>query len=113
VAAVVGREDLKGVPGVEPERHQVDPARGLVGGEHRIAGVAPRAGRQRAAVGGIIGSGWLWPLVLGASVACAALSWFLIERPALRLKPKADALIADLRQRIGRRGVPAGSAVPS
>lgn len=44
--------------------------------------------------GGIVGSLWLWPLVIAGALTCAALSWFLVERPALRLKPKADALIA-------------------
>jgi len=63
--------------------------------------------------GGIVGSAWLWPIVFIVPVTCAALSWFLVERPALRLKPKADALIAGLRRKLERRLVPARSAVPS
>jgi peptidoglycan/LPS O-acetylase OafA/YrhL len=54
--------------------------------------------------GSVVGSTWLWPVVFIVPIVCATLSWFLVERPALRLKPKADALIAALR-RPDRRGL--------
>lgn len=39
-------------------------------------------------------SAWLWPAVYGAGLAMATLSWFAIERPALKLKmrPSSPAL---------------------
>ena len=40
---------------------------------------------------------WLWLVVLIGSVLTAAGSWFLVERPALRLKKKPPRFIAALR----------------
>jgi peptidoglycan/LPS O-acetylase OafA/YrhL len=62
--------------------------------------------------GGFVGTGWLWPVVLGVPVATASASWFLVERPALRLKPAADALIARLRFRAWGRS-PAQAEAPA
>ncbi len=57
---------------------------------------------------GIVGRWWLWPVVYGAGLGIAALSWFLIERPALKFKrsgaavlpgTKADLLVPGLATR--------------
>jgi peptidoglycan/LPS O-acetylase OafA/YrhL len=56
---------------------------------------------------GYVEASWLWFVVVFAPAAIAALSWFLIERPMLRLKrtpPALDALLgwAALRAAAGR-----------
>jgi peptidoglycan/LPS O-acetylase OafA/YrhL len=43
---------------------------------------------------GIQGQGYLWLVVLGGTIGLAALSWFLIERPALRLKSRTNNWLA-------------------
>jgi peptidoglycan/LPS O-acetylase OafA/YrhL len=40
---------------------------------------------------------WWWPLVIGLTLAIAAASWHLIERPALELKPITDRWLASFR----------------
>src|SRR3954453_17507918 len=60
--------------------------------------------------GGVMRSAWLWPVVFTVPMACASLSWFLVERPALKLKPKADALIARVRLRGWRESHDLGEA---
>jgi peptidoglycan/LPS O-acetylase OafA/YrhL len=35
---------------------------------------------------GFTQSGWLWPIVITCTLGAAALSWFGIERPALKFK---------------------------
>jgi peptidoglycan/LPS O-acetylase OafA/YrhL len=52
--------------------------------------------------GGVVGSAWLWPVVFVVPATCAALSWFLVERPALRFKSTADVLITGLQSRVGQ-----------
>jgi len=46
---------------------------------------------------GLREAAWLWLVVLIGSVLAAAGSWFLVERPALRLKKKPPRFIAALR----------------
>jgi peptidoglycan/LPS O-acetylase OafA/YrhL len=52
---------------------------------------------------GFRGSAWLWPAIYAGAAIAAALSWFGIERPALRLKqrlrraPITDADLSDNR----------------
>jgi peptidoglycan/LPS O-acetylase OafA/YrhL len=36
------------------------------------------------------GQWWLWLVVIAGSVALATMSWLLVERPAMRLKPKSQ-----------------------
>jgi peptidoglycan/LPS O-acetylase OafA/YrhL len=52
---------------------------------------------------GLREAAWLWLVVLIGSVLAAAGSWFLVERPALRLKKKPPRFIAALRAAPGAR----------
>ncbi len=45
---------------------------------------------------GFAGQGTMWFVVLGGTLICAALSRFLVELPALRLKPRVDQWLARL-----------------
>jgi peptidoglycan/LPS O-acetylase OafA/YrhL len=42
---------------------------------------------------------WWWPVVIGLTLALAAASWRLIERPALALKPFTDCWLASRSSR--------------
>ena len=46
---------------------------------------------------GASATSWWWPVILIATLALAAVSWFGVERPALRLKPAAEQWVARLR----------------
>ena len=46
---------------------------------------------------GRTGQGAMWFVVFAATVVCAALSWYGVERPALRLKARTDRWLAQLQ----------------
>jgi peptidoglycan/LPS O-acetylase OafA/YrhL len=50
--------------------------------------------------------GSLWSEILGPSVALALLSWFIVERPALRMKAMTDRLLSSKPSEGAKRGRP-------